>query len=78
MRFSCDGVSYTSDDLLTYRTPDVHRPLVYMSHDHTCVFVVEIAHWDGAQVRRVSDPAEISELAAQYGIDALLHAVRRE
>lgn len=74
MRFSCDGVSYSSDQLLSYRTSDAHRPLVYMSHDHANVFVVEINRWDGAQVRRVSDPAEIKRLAAQLGIHELLRA----
>jgi hypothetical protein len=74
MRFACDGFSYSSDELLTYRTPDAHRPMVYMSRDHASVFVVEVTRWDGAQVRRVSDPAEIKRLATQFGIDELLQA----
>ena len=75
MRFSCDGSSYSSDDLLTFRTADAHRPLVYMSRDHARVFVVEINRWEGARVRRVSEAAEIKRLAAELGINELLQAV---
>ena len=75
MRFACDGVSYSSDDLLTYWTADAYRPLIYMSRDHACVFVVEITRWEGPQVRRVYDPDEIRGLAVQLGLADLLQAV---
>ena len=75
MTFDCNGIRYDSDGLYVYETGDAYVPLVYMTRDETCVFVLEMHRWEGAQVRQLDD-AEIAEVAARFGIEALRRAIR--
>jgi hypothetical protein len=75
MTFECNGVRYDSDDLYVYDTGDAYVPLVYMTRDELCVFVVEMHRWEGAQVRQL-DNAEIAELVERFGLEDLRRAIR--
>ena len=74
MTFECDGARYDTDALLTFGTGDAHQPFIYMTRDHACVFVGALDKWTGFNVHR-ADTAEISSLAARFGIDELMRAV---
>lgn len=75
MTFECNGVRYDSDDLYVYETGDAYVPLVYMTRDELCVFMVEMHRWEGAQVRQL-DNAEIAQVAKRFGIEDLRRAIR--
>jgi hypothetical protein len=75
MTFECNGVRYDSDDLYVFETGDAYVPLVYMSRDEACVFVVEIHRWEGAQVRQL-DNAEIADVVRRFAIEDLRRAIR--
>jgi len=74
MTFECDGVRYDSDDLYVYETGDAYVPLVYMTRDEACVFVVEMHRWEGALVRQL-DNAEIADAARRFGIEEIRRAI---
>jgi hypothetical protein len=75
MTFECNDVRYDSDDLYVYETGDAYVPLVYMTKDELCVFVVEMHRWEGAMVRQL-DNAEIAEVAQRFGIEGIRRAIR--
>jgi hypothetical protein len=75
MTFECNGVRYDSDGLHVYETGDAYVPLVYMTKDELCVFVVEMHRWEGALVRQL-DSAEIAKVATRFGLEDLRRAMR--
>jgi len=77
MTFECNGVRYDSDRLYVYQTGDAYAPLVYMTRDERCVFVMEMHRWEGAQVRQL-DNAEIAEVAGRFGIEGIRRAIQKD
>jgi hypothetical protein len=76
MTFECNGVRYDSDQLYVYETGDAYVPLVYMTRDEACVFVLEVHRWEGAVVRQLAN-AEIAEVAGRFGIEEIRRAIRQ-
>jgi hypothetical protein len=75
MVFNCDGKTYDSQQMRVYETRDVARPMVYVTLDLECAFVVTMDRWKGVSVHR-ADEAEVKSLAAQFNIPDLLRALK--
>jgi hypothetical protein len=75
MIFECNGVRHDSDNLIVFKTGDDYIPLIYMTRDHSRVFVARVERWEGMAVRQADAP-EIKGLAARFGIEDLKRALR--
>jgi hypothetical protein len=74
MMFLCDGTRYDSSEMETFETGQPMMPLVCMTRDHRCVFVVAVDRKIGVRAYRADAP-HIREIALRFGLPRLLLAV---
>ena len=73
MTFWCDGCRYESGEMRQYLTKDPYQPVILISPDNRCVFIMTLG-WPAGWKIRQANTLEIISLASKYQIKGLLQA----